>query len=114
MSKISDNDDSLVGFLRTHAIAPPPAAPDFEEKLMQSVASIPVPQTSRSRNLWVLPPAIAASLLISLVGYRLFVSPTPKVDTRTLEAFIEDSWDGSTTETSSESDSLLFQLAANN
>lgn len=88
-----DDDEPLVEFLHQHPPQVPPAAPDFEEQLMQVVASSPQLRTKR-RHLWAVPPALVASVLIAWGGYRVFTPSTVAIDTASLEAFLENSWDG--------------------
>ncbi|MFB2934411.1 hypothetical protein ACE1B6_03960 [Aerosakkonemataceae cyanobacterium BLCC-F154] len=76
MSKLPNDDQNLVEFLRQNRPEIPPTNPELEEKLFQAIASSPHPQlhdrssnnSSRFRKLWLVPPAIAASLALAWTG----------------------------------------------
>lgn len=91
MTKSPKDEQPLVEFLRQNAGTPPPAAANLEVQIMQAVVSSPHQQTSRRRHLWVVPPALAASLLLTWAAYRAFGPPSPSPDT--IEAFMTDNWD---------------------
>jgi hypothetical protein len=91
VTKSPKDDQPLIDFLRQNVGTPPPAAPNLEVQIMQAVVSSPHQQTSRRRHLWVVPPALAASLLLAWATYRAFVPPSPLPDT--IEAFMTDNWD---------------------
>jgi hypothetical protein len=91
MTKLPNDDERLVDFLRQHAGDPPPAAPKFEEQLMQAVASSPQWQRLGRRQKWILPSAIAASLLFAWTGYRVLMPPPPP--DASLAEFMENNWD---------------------
>lgn len=92
MTKFPENNDKpLVDFLRQHAGTPPPPAPNLETQIMQAVTSSTTRQQTPSRRyLWVVPPAIAASLLIAGAVHQILHPPSPEP---TLEAFMKDNWD---------------------
>lgn len=79
MSNLPNDDQSLVDFLRQNRPEIPPSSPDLEEKLFQAIASSPTPQLhhnspnhrSRYRQLWLVPPAIAASAALVFAGNYL-------------------------------------------
>ncbi|MBE9229951.1 hypothetical protein IQ264_31615 [Phormidium sp. LEGE 05292] len=79
MSKLPNDDQRLVDFLRQNRPEIPPSSPDLEEKLFQAIASSTLPQlhhnsrkhSSRYRQLWLVPPAIAASVALVLAGNYL-------------------------------------------
>jgi ferric-dicitrate binding protein FerR (iron transport regulator) len=83
----SPEDHDLVSFLRQHRSNPPPAAPDLEDQILQAL-----PARSR-RHLWIVPSAIAASLVGAIVSYQV-LRPTPPepVDTASIESFMESNW----------------------
>jgi anti-sigma factor RsiW len=88
-----NDDDRLKEFLRQHAGAVPPAAPNLEQQIMVAVASSPQP--ARYRRLWFVPPAIAAALAIAWAGSRLLVpAPLSATELASLEAFMESNWNG--------------------
>lgn len=79
MSKLPNDDQRLVDFLQQNRPEIPPSSPDLEEKLFQAIASSSTPQlhhnsrnhSSRYRQLWLVPPAIAASAALVLAGNYL-------------------------------------------
>lgn len=121
MTKLPNDDQRLVDFLRQHRADPTPPAPDLEEQLMQAIASNPASGTAkvsyirqadkhRHRRWWVAPPAIAAGLLIAIAGSRLHQSPKPQVELASLEAFMENSWDGVVNKEAVDQDTEWLQL----
>lgn len=76
MTKLPNDDQRLVDFLRQNRPEIPPYNPELEENLFQAIASSPPPQlhhrspnnSSRFRKLWLVPPAIAASLALVWTG----------------------------------------------
>ena len=82
MSNLPNDDQRLVDFLRQNRPEIPPSSPELEEKLFQAIASSPIPQLhhnssnhrSRYRQLWLVPPAIAASAALVLAGNYLRVN----------------------------------------
>jgi hypothetical protein len=89
------DDQRLVTFLHQHRPGAPPPAPDLEERILAAVASEPAHVCrSRHRRLWLVPPAIAAGVLIATAGHRLLTPPTPSPgDIANLEAFLVNNWD---------------------
>jgi len=79
MTNLPNDDQRLVDFLRQNRPEIPPSSPDLEEKLFQAIASSPPPQLhhhspnnhSRSRQLWLIPPTIAASVALVWAGNYL-------------------------------------------
>lgn len=86
-----EDDKRLVDFLRQNRPDPPSAAPDLEQQIMRSLAYSPDAPAQR-RLLWIVPPAIAASLIFALAGSHFLTPRTAQVDTGTLEAFLENNW----------------------
>lgn len=76
MTKLPNDDQRLVDFLRQNRPEIPPSNPELEEKIFQAIASSPPPHlhhnspnhSSRHRQLWLVPPAIAASLALAWAG----------------------------------------------
>ncbi|MFB2897630.1 hypothetical protein ACE1CI_32330 [Aerosakkonemataceae cyanobacterium BLCC-F50] len=76
MSNLPNDDQRLIDFLRQNRPEVPPSPPDLEEKLFCAIASSPPPQLhhhspnhpSRFRQVWLVPPAIAASLALAWGG----------------------------------------------
>ncbi len=94
MTKLPNDDECLVNFLRQHRPDVPPAAPDLEQLIIQSVAASP-PKSTRYRQMWVVPPAIAAGLLIAWTGYRILMPVSfSAAQLASLNAFLESNWDG--------------------
>ncbi|MFB2837896.1 hypothetical protein [Floridanema evergladense] len=138
MSNLPNDDQRLVNFLRQNRPEIPPSDPELEEKLFQAIASSPTPQlhhhspknTSRHRQLWLVPPAIAASLALMFAGnylrerspltstsatvspnnnlaskYNYFPDETQRPNHKELvkiESFLENNWSGVVTNNLSE------------
>lgn len=76
MTNLPNDDQGLVDFLRQNRPEIPPSNPELEEKLFQAIASSPAPEVyppsqnypSRHRKLWLVPPAIAASVALVWAG----------------------------------------------
>jgi hypothetical protein len=90
------DDERLIEFLRQYRPEVPPAKPNLEQQILQSLEAAP----SRARpSLRIIKPTIAklvtgmaAGMLLVLGGYRLL---TPAfVDTASLETFMVNNWDG--------------------
>ncbi|OLP17671.1 hypothetical protein BST81_15235 [Leptolyngbya sp. 'hensonii'] len=115
MTQLPENDQRLTAFLRQHRPDVPPGAPDLEDRIMAALEAPPhrsgtvallerPPKGPRSvqrpRPLtrpawWLVPPAIAASLLVALITYRTTPPPQPNSEDLTqLEAFLEKNWNG--------------------
>jgi hypothetical protein len=102
MNKLPNNDQKLVDFIRQNRPALPPENQDLEAQIMAAVAAIPRSESGhnssvipfRRRSLWLMPPAIAASLLMAWGTSRL-LNPPPQTATElaSLEVFIENTWD---------------------
>ncbi len=92
MTKFPD-DDGLVNFLRQHASAVPPAAPDLEQQVMAAVAASPRLPV-KHQKLWLVPTAVAIAV-IAWAGHRLLMPVAPSAtELAGIEAFMESSWDG--------------------
>lgn len=86
MKNLPEDDERLVDFLRKHRPDIPPAAPDLEETIFRSVeSSASNPNTlSKSnpswfRQLWLVPPAIAATVVLALNSDTLRSNTLPKL-----------------------------------
>ena len=102
----NDHDDQkLIAFLKKHRPLPPSVKNDFEMELMSKINQIPQekPKSSRSSLFWVIPSAIAASLLLVWGGIN-WLSLSPQVATvvtdEELEEFLIHGWYGAMGETS--------------
>lgn len=92
-----DDDKQWQEFLHQNCPTPPPASPDLEEQLINAIEMSQQP--ANSRRLWALPPAIAAGLLMVWSSYRTLM-PIPELsNSATVEAFLEDNWNGVVGET---------------
>jgi hypothetical protein len=119
MSQFPNDDHELVDFLKQHRHHVPPADPALEEQLFAAIEVLPQqdnlipfrrsqPRTRRS-IVWFVPPALAAGLLVSVVGYRLLMPAKPSAtELANLQAFIESSWQGT------DEDAPLFNDVTNN
>lgn len=76
MTNLPNDDQRLVDFLRQNRPETPSSNPELEERIFQAIASSPPPQLQhnspsrlfRRRQLWLVPPAIAASLALVWAG----------------------------------------------
>ena len=121
----ADDDHELVDFLRQHRPAVPPGDPSLEDRLFDAIAatsqptaltpfrrSTPRPERSRA---WVVPYAIAASLIATAVSYRVLVPTQPsKADLATLQAFAESNWQGTFSSNTTDDPTPLFSDATAN
>lgn len=103
MNKLPNNDQKLVEFLRQNRPDLPPENQDLEAQIMAAVAATPRSESGqnssvipfRRRSLWLMPPAIAAGLLMAWETSRLLTPAPPTVtELASLEVFIENTWDG--------------------
>jgi hypothetical protein len=92
MTQLPPDDKPWQEFLREHCPPPPPAAEDLEEQIMNAIKKSEEPAISR--RLWALPPAIAAGLLMVWSGYRTVVPFPEPSNSASLEALLEDNWNG--------------------
>lgn len=89
MSQFPDDPD-LVKFLHQHRPVPPPASEGLEDTLM---STLPEMAPAQKRHLWVIPSAIAATLIASFLSYRAFLPAQPSpTELASLEAFMETNW----------------------
>lgn len=111
MSQFSNDDHKLVDFLKQHRPSVPAADPALEDRLFDAIAATAQPTTladhraSRSRRsvAWLVPSAIAAGLVATVVGYRTLVPAKPSAtELASLEAFVESNWQGTFSNTSDE------------
>ncbi len=106
MNPFPEDDKPLTQFLKRYRPVAPPASSDLEDQILARIeASIPPEEfiqrdrlassgTSQRRKAWLIPSAIAAGVIATVVGYRTFVptsQPSP-AEAAELEAFIESSW----------------------
>ncbi len=93
MSPFSEDDQDLVEFLRQHRSPSPLPAVGLEDEIMTSIATPLDRSTPRRWTGWMAAPALAASLMTAVLGYRALVPPqlSPS-EVATLEAFIETNW----------------------
>jgi hypothetical protein len=105
------DDHKLVDFLKQHRPSIPAADPALEDRLFDAIAATAQPtslvdqRSSRSRRsvVWLVPSAIAAGLVATVVGYRTLVPAQPSAtELASLEAFVESNWQGTLSNTSDE------------
>lgn len=112
MNPFPEDDKPLTNFLKQHRPVTPSAKADLEDRILATIAANSSLEefvqrdrhlssgTSQQRKAWVVPAAIAAGVVATVIGYRTFIpaaQPSP-TEVAELEAFIENSW--STTVTS--------------
>ena len=122
MNQFSNDDKHLVNFLRQHRPEVPPAATDLEKQILQNIETLDlrhlrvVDATSRQRSLrtpeerrrplWLIPSAVAASLVAAVVGYQALIPPPANpAELAKLGRFMESNWQGAIS-TSPDGDSL--------
>lgn len=102
MNQFPDDDEQLVSFLKQYRPVPPRARADMEAQLMELVTREPPPPPRYPHQFfWIVSSAMAGSLLLAVGGYR-WLNPSPQIATnpQELEAFLVDSWNSATGETS--------------
>ena len=124
MSQFPNDDHELVNFLKQHRPQTPPSSPMAEDRLLEAIAVVPKTKTvvafRRSQrvqrsSIWLVPPAIAAGLVATIVGYRAFVPAKPSAaELANLQAFIESNWQGSVTNGNADEDTSLFNDGTTN
>ncbi len=124
MSQFPDDDHELVNFLRQHRSPVPPPSPAAEDRLIAAINALPQSDTvvefrrsrrERRSTIWLIPPAIAAGLVATLIGYRALVPAKPSnADLASLEAFVESNWQSTVNNTNSDDEAPLFGDVATN
>lgn len=96
-----DDDDKLINFLSQYRPVPPPASPQLEEELIKRIKQEPMASKYSYHWFWVLPGAMAATLLMIWGGDR-WLRPSPQIagNPEELETFLMDSWTLATEDTS--------------
>lgn len=85
MNPHPEEDEEMTSFLRQHRSHPPAAAPDLEDRIIQSL-----PRRARvSRSIVFLISGIAASFIGILIAQP---ARSPSVDSATLEGYMESNW----------------------
>jgi hypothetical protein len=110
MTQLPPDDQALKQFLQQHRPPVPAASPELEEQIMQAVQDPAIKvqaQVRKPRRLWIVPSAIAASLLVAFGSYRWAKVYQPTTDVENLAAFLENSWNG-TLSNSTETETYLF------
>lgn len=119
MNSFPPDDPHLSHFLQQNRPTVPPAAADLEERIFALIDDTPQqlgqiePPSRRSRPsrrvVWLVPSAIAAGLVATVVGYQAFVPRQPtEAELAELESFIETTWQGNLAEQPpSETEELL-------
>jgi len=106
MNPFPEDEKPLIDFLRQHRSVVPPSNGNLEERIMgaieANVSAEELVQNERRRSsgtflrrqAWLLPAAIAAGMIATLIGYKtLTPAPQPSpAEAAELEAFIESSW----------------------
>ncbi len=95
MTQFSNDDKNLVNFLRQHHPNVPPPSPELEEEILQNVKTLHIrPRPERHHfDFWLIPPALAAGLVATVLSYHAFVPTQPHpTELTNLEAFIESNW----------------------
>ena len=86
MSNLPPDDQKWQEFLRQNRPTPPPSPDELEEQLMSAIEKQDLPL--HGRQLWAVPPVIAAGLLMAWSGYRTLTPSFELSNSSTkLEAF---------------------------
>ncbi len=85
------DEDTLVQFLRTHRLDPPPPHPELEERLMAEL------KPSGHSSLW-LKVLMGIGLILSLLGFSQVrrLQTAHSVDPEQLEAYLIQNWETTT------------------
>lgn len=106
MNSSSEEDKPLTEFLKQHQPVAPPASVNLEYRIMREIETNISPEeffrrdrsqssgTAQRHQVWLIPSAIAAGVIATVIGYRTFApAPQPSpAEAAELEAFIESSW----------------------
>jgi hypothetical protein len=125
MSQFPHDDHELVAFLKQHRPQAPPANPALESRLMDAIDALPrqdnlVPlrrsqPRSRRSLVWFVPPTLAASLVATVIGYRILVPAKPSAaELANLQAFIESNWQGTVNSNGADEEAPLFNDGTTN
>ncbi|MBF2029350.1 MAG: hypothetical protein IGS48_21745 [Oscillatoriales cyanobacterium C42_A2020_001] len=121
MNSFPEDDHHLTNFLQQNCPTVPPAAADLENRILAVIDDTPqaiglseplIAQRSRPsrRVAWLLPSAIAAGFVATIVGYQAWIPRQQPTDAELaeLETFIESTWQGNLAEQPpSETEELL-------
>jgi hypothetical protein len=96
MSQFPEDDKPIADFLRQYRPTMPSADFNLEEQIMATIATESHPpnrfRPRQSQVMWLMPPAIAASLVAGFLGHRMLTPTVPATEVATLEAFLEETW----------------------
>lgn len=98
------SDQHLVNFLKQNSPTIPDSAPNLEQEVMAAIERESWREQARGNvqnspskipnRLWLIPPALAAGLLVSWSGYHLLTPATSSVaEEEHLEAFLVNNWE---------------------
>lgn len=116
----TDDDESLVNFLKANRPEVPSVTPDLEENILQAVElEVRLPgknsflhDPAKCKRLWLVPPAIAIGVIFSIGSDSLrssgFLAPISVTNSPTkselvgLEVFLEHNWNSLTIDSASQ------------
>lgn len=87
MKPFPEDDEDLSRFLQRHRSTPPPAAPDLEDRIIQSLPR----RSSIFRPVVLFATGMAACFVGVMIAQPV---RSPSVDAQALEAFMESNWSG--------------------
>lgn len=90
MTPLPEDEKKWLEFLRKNRPTPPATANDLEEQLMTVIATSD--QQVKTRKMWLVPSAIAASLLMTWSGYFFLNISQNSPNYASLETFLENNW----------------------
>jgi hypothetical protein len=92
MHRPSDDDDNPIDFLQQYRPTPPPAAPDLERRLMDSIVACQQPKRKKFSSIWFIPCTIAATIAIAWVGVDRNYQTARKIDDAEIEKVFLSDW----------------------
>jgi len=125
MSQFPNDDRKLVAFLKQHRPQVPPADPALESRLFDAIEALPTQENlvpdrrsqlrARRSLIWLIPPTLAASLVATVIGYRMLAPAKPSAaELANLQAFMESNWRGTISSSSVDEDAPLFSDGTTN
>ncbi|MEA5533955.1 hypothetical protein [Crocosphaera sp. XPORK-15E] len=115
MSQFPHDDRELISFLQRYRPLPPPAKATLEKQLFSRI--VRESQSCHKKRLrWLIPSAMAATLLGILGGYHLlqpspykqFVNDSTELEVAEIEDFMVNSWQGTTSVTVENSPQIVY------
>ena len=87
----NDSKNNFVNFIRRNQPLPPQAAPDLEQRIMDSLEPHTASERKRLKTGWTIPSAIATGFLFTTVSFGIR-TPRLAIEPKDLENFLISSW----------------------